>query len=168
MWKWIFRFSALPKRWIKVTAPVCRFACQSCLADQTGRQGAMDDAEHLTHDRRAGGEQEALRIREAQHPLPHGDFGQDVIHQQGRALCRPAVRQTTPAHNNGSTPSEARLPRTTRRRFALPGAQRRSSWPNHRQLLGRLSAPEGPENARRKTCLFFGRKTYPANSWTNT
>src|SRR4030067_8043 len=22
MWKWIFRFSALPKRWIKVTAPV--------------------------------------------------------------------------------------------------------------------------------------------------
>ena len=36
---------------------------------------------------------------------------------------RPAVRQTPPAHN-GWTPREARLPRTTRHRFALPGAQR--------------------------------------------
>jgi len=29
MWKWMFRFSALPKRWISVTAPVRALACVS-------------------------------------------------------------------------------------------------------------------------------------------
>ena len=54
--------------------------------DQVRGNGTVNDAQHPGHDRRAAGEQKAQWIREAQYPLAHGLFGQDLVDQQGRAL----------------------------------------------------------------------------------
>jgi hypothetical protein len=56
------------------------------LLDQVRGDAAVDDAEHPAHDLRAVGEQEAQRIRNAQHPLPHRLLGKHLVDQQRRAL----------------------------------------------------------------------------------
>ena len=47
-------------------------ACIARLSDQMRGKGAIDDAEHAAHDRRATCEEKAQRIGEAQNPLAHG------------------------------------------------------------------------------------------------
>ena len=58
MWKWILRFSALPKRWIRVTAPV-RAVClaMACFFDQVRRNHQVNDAQYMTHDPGPAGKQ---------------------------------------------------------------------------------------------------------------
>lgn len=46
----------------------------------------VDDAEHPAHDIGAAGEQEAQRIRDAQHPLAHRLLGKDLVDQQCSTL----------------------------------------------------------------------------------
>ena len=50
------------------------------------RYATVDDAEHSAHDLGAAGEQEAQRIRDAQHPLAHRLLGKDLVDQQCGAL----------------------------------------------------------------------------------
>jgi inner membrane protein len=47
---------------------------------------AVDDAEHPAHDIGAAGEQEAQRIRDAQHPLAHRLLGKNLVDQQCSTL----------------------------------------------------------------------------------
>ena len=63
-----------------------RLAGEAGLLDQVRGDAAIDDAEHPAHDRGAAGEQEAQRIRDAQHPLAYRLLGKDLIDQQGSAL----------------------------------------------------------------------------------
>jgi hypothetical protein len=61
-------------------------AGESGLLDQVRADAAVDDTEHLTHDRRAAGEQKTQWIRKAQYPLTHRLFRKDLIDQQRGAL----------------------------------------------------------------------------------
>jgi hypothetical protein len=63
-----------------------RSAGKPGLPDQVRGNDTVDNAEHLTHDVRAGREQKTQRIRKAQHPLAHRLFGKYLIHQQRGAL----------------------------------------------------------------------------------
>ena len=82
---------------MSVTAPVCAvvFVVASFLG-QMRSNGAIDDAQHLTHDRRTAGKQKPERERHTEHPLhpsvrkrhlrvpllAHRLTRQDVIHQE--------------------------------------------------------------------------------------
>ena len=49
-----------PKRWIRVTAPVCAMVFGVAgLADQMRGNGAIDNAQHLAHDGGLTGKQQA-------------------------------------------------------------------------------------------------------------
>lgn len=67
-------------------ARLCRLVRKPGFSDQMRGQYAIDDAQHLAHDRRTAGEQKPQWQREAQHPLAHRGLGQDVVYQQRRAL----------------------------------------------------------------------------------
>gem|GEM_PF-1706488 len=54
---------------------------KACLPDQMRGNHAVDDAEHLAHDRRTTGKQKTQGIRETEHPLTHGFQGQNLIDQ---------------------------------------------------------------------------------------
>ena len=64
--------------------------------DQVRCNGTVHDAQHPGHDRRLGGEQKSQWVREAQYPLAHGLFGQDLVDQQGCAFSH-ATRPATGA-----------------------------------------------------------------------
>jgi hypothetical protein len=51
--------------------------------------GAIDDAQHLTHDRRLAGKQKSEWERHTEHPLTHRLMRQDFVHQQGGAFHHP-------------------------------------------------------------------------------
>jgi hypothetical protein len=57
-----------------------------CLLDQLQGDAAVDDVEHSAHNCRATREQEAQRIRDAQHPLARQLLGKDLVDQQRGAL----------------------------------------------------------------------------------
>lgn len=78
--------SALPNRWISVTAPVLAMLCVPCFPDQTRGDEAVDNAQHPPHDLGPAGKQEAQRKRETQHPLAHSLFRQNLIDKQSRAF----------------------------------------------------------------------------------
>lgn len=61
-------------------------AGESGLLDEVCGDGAVNDTEDLAQDLRLGGEQEAQRVGEGQHPLANGLFRQDVIDQVGDGL----------------------------------------------------------------------------------
>jgi hypothetical protein len=63
-----------------------RLVAMARFLDQMRGNDAVNDAQHLTHDLGPAGEQEAQGIRETEHPMAHGLFGQDVIDQQGRTF----------------------------------------------------------------------------------
>src|SRR5690606_26303760 len=63
-----------------------RLTSEPRLLDQVRSDAAVDDAEHPAHDLGATGEQEAQRIREAQHPLAHRLLGKHLVDQQRGAL----------------------------------------------------------------------------------
>ena len=60
--------------------------CVAGILDEVRGDDAVDDAQYLTHDPGAGGEQEPQREREAQHPLAHRCLRQHLVYQQGRTL----------------------------------------------------------------------------------
>jgi hypothetical protein len=61
-------------------------AGKSRFHDQVRGNAAINDAEHLAHDRWTAGKQESQRVREAQHPLAHRLCRKDLMHQQRRTL----------------------------------------------------------------------------------
>jgi hypothetical protein len=63
-----------------------RLAGKPRLPDQVRGDAAVDDAQHPAHGLGAAREQEAQRVRNAQHPLAHRLLGKDLIHQQCHAL----------------------------------------------------------------------------------
>ena len=52
---------------------------ESGVLDEVSRDRPLDDAEDLAQYLRLGGEQEAQRVGEGQHPLPNGLLRQDMI-----------------------------------------------------------------------------------------
>ena len=92
----MFALSALPKRWISVTAPVrAVLHVKPAFLDQVRGDDPIHNTEYLFHDRWLSGEQESQRIRKAQHPLTHRLLRNDSIDQQRGAFRhtpRPAAR----------------------------------------------------------------------------
>jgi len=83
------RLGALRLPWLAAMVGIgaCRAVTRPAGADCDHRETVtIDDAEYLTHDPGAGGEQEPQRERDAQHPLAHGLMRQHLVYQQGRAL----------------------------------------------------------------------------------
>ncbi len=70
----------------KAVIRVGRRGGNSSLFDLVRGNAAVNDAEHLAHERRTAGEQESQRIGKAQHPLAYRLFGKHFVHQQRRAL----------------------------------------------------------------------------------
>jgi len=64
-----------------------RLAGKPRLRDQVRGDAAVDKGQHMTHDRRAAREQEAQRIRDAQHPLAHRLLGKHLVPQQRCAFA---------------------------------------------------------------------------------
>ena len=62
------------------------FIRQPCLLDQVCGDGAVDDAQHLTHNRRTAGKQKAQLKREAEYPLAYRFPRQDLVYQQDGAF----------------------------------------------------------------------------------
>jgi hypothetical protein len=70
MWKCTLRLSALPKRWISVTAPHCALArSHAGLIRQPARDHPLHDAQHRADGLGFAGEQEAQGIRERSAPI---------------------------------------------------------------------------------------------------
>ena len=58
---------------------VCALPGVTGFMNQVRCNGTVYNAQHRCHDRRLAGEQKAQWIREAQYPLAHGLFGQDLV-----------------------------------------------------------------------------------------
>jgi len=73
---------------------------QASLLQEMCRDRPPDEGQHLAHRGGFGGEQEAQREGHRQHPLADRLPGQDLVHQQRRALDHApgaAARAETPA-----------------------------------------------------------------------
>jgi hypothetical protein len=60
------------------------------LLDEMGLDGPVDEAEHPAHDLGPAREQKSELEGKAQHPLAHGQVGQDLVDQQRGAFDHPA------------------------------------------------------------------------------
>ena len=84
IWKWIFCAAEALDQGDRTR--VGRFTAKARLVDQVRGDAAVDDAEHPAHDIGAAGEQEAQRIRDAQHLLAHRLLRKDLVNQKRGTL----------------------------------------------------------------------------------
>jgi len=68
--------------------------CKARFMCQVRGDGARDDTQHFAHGFGLTGKQKSQRKRHTEDPLAHGLMRQDLVHQQGGAVCHSA-RTTT-------------------------------------------------------------------------
>ena len=84
-----------PKRWRTATPPPRPpHAALTRPGPQVALDGAVQDARHRPTQVVAPGQQVPQPVRERQHPLPHGDIRQHVVHQVRGAFGHPAAAAT--------------------------------------------------------------------------